>query len=312
MTGEDRLKVVFMGTPPFAVPSLMALHAAYDVVGVFTRPDAVSGRGSAPRPSPVKKAAIGAGLAIVEAATLGPGSEGAAVLERLSPDIVCVAAFGLLLPREVLSIPRLGCVNVHASLLPRHRGAAPVQRAILDGDERTGVSIMLMEEGLDSGPYAEQVSVPIGRHNTASLTEVLGEVGAAALVRVLERIASGEVVWTRQDGSAATYAPKVSRADVALDPTLGVEEADRRVRASSDSAPCAVRLAGARVRVIAAEPAGRDVAQGEAVSSERGPAIGLRDGALELTEVRPEGRADMPGPAYARGVRAWPIRWGSA
>lgn len=312
MTRGDRLTVVFMGTPRFAVPSLIALRESHEVVAVVTRPDAVSGRGSSRRPSPVKTAALDGGSRVVEAASLRTGSPVFDTLAALRPDVVCVAAFGLLLPREVLAIPRFGSVNVHASLLPRHRGAAPIQRAILEGDEETGVSIMLMDEGLDTGPCAERVVVAVDRHDDASLTEALADAGAAALVRVMDSIAGGDVAWTEQDPSAATYAPKVSRADVALEPSLSVDESDRRVRASSDSAPCVLRLGEARVRVIAAEPAASGVPAGEALVGDRGLLIGLRDGTLELTRVRPEGRGDMSGSAFARGVRSWPLGWEQA
>lgn len=291
-----------MGTPRFAVPSLRALHDRHDVVAVYTQPDRPSGRGRSPMPSPVKEAATDLGLTIRQPETLLDPEE-VAYLREIAPDVVCVAAYGLLLPPDVLAVPRYGCINVHASLLPRYRGAAPVHRAILAGDRVTGVSIMKMEEGLDTGPYALQVEVPVGEATVEELTDTLSTIGSHALLDVLDHVEDATVVWTRQDDAAATYAPKITRADVALDPDMTVEEAMRRIRASTRSASTRVCLAGRTLTVIAVVPTDTPVGPGHMTLDSGQPVIGLSDGALVLTEVRPEGRSSMEGSCFARGAR---------
>jgi methionyl-tRNA formyltransferase len=290
-----------MGTPAFAVPSLDALLGVADVLAVYTRPDGASGRGRRVAFSPVKERALEVGLSVEQPPTLRDGS----VTDRLAaygPDLVVVAAYGLILPRAVLDVPTSGCINVHASLLPRWRGAAPVQRAILAGDRICGVSIMRMEEGLDTGPYAVQATVPVGDRTTDELTAELAHAGAGALVRALGAIEAGTVVWTEQDDALATYANKVSADDLALQPGLGVEEALRRVRASSRSAPCRVAVGGRRAVVLRASQADADLAPA-AASCDRDVLLGMADGVVRIDELVPQGRSAMSGDAFARGAR---------
>ena len=213
------MRIVFMGTPEFAVPSLESLAEVHEVVAAFTRPDAVSGRGGKTRPSPVAEAADLLGIPVFKPVSLRT-SEVQEHLASLRPDVIVVAAYGLILPTGVLGIPPLGCVNVHGSLLPRWRGAAPVQRAILAGDERTGVSIMRMEEGLDTGPYCAVDSTSVDEKNSEELTAELAIMGAALLISSLAAMDSAECVWCAQDDSLATYADKITRADVTLEPAL--------------------------------------------------------------------------------------------
>ncbi len=291
-----------MGTPEFALPSLRALHSRHEVVAAYTQPDRPSGRGRAQRPSPVKELAGEFGVPVRQPRTLRDADE-IAHLRALAPDVVCVAAYGMILPPELLAIPPHGCINVHASLLPRYRGAAPVHRAILSGERVTGVSIMKMEEGLDTGPYALQVEVPVGESTVEELTDTLSVIGAHALLDVLEQVENGTVAWTPQDDSVATYASKITRDDVSLDPAMSVAEAMRRVRASTRSASTRICLDGRTLTVLSVAPADIAVESG-AVSVEAGqPVIGFADGALVLTEVRPEGRSLMEGSCFARGAR---------
>ena len=226
-----------MGTPAFAVPTLDALLDAHEVVAVYTRPDAGSGRGRRVATSPVKQRAHDACIPVEQPASM---RDAAAVsgLRSYAPDLIVVAAYGAILPPDVIDLPRLGCVNVHASLLPAWRGAAPIQRAILAGDALAGVSIMRMEAGLDTGPICSTWSTPVGDKDATSLTSELALMGAKLLTDKLPLIASGEVRWAAQDDSLATYASKVTALDVALDPGLTVDDAWRRVRASGPSAPC--------------------------------------------------------------------------
>jgi len=297
-----RVRVVFMGTPEFAVPALRALADRHEVVCVYTRPDRPAGRGRVSRPSPVKQVAAELGLPVRQPETLRDPAEHAA-LRTLAPDVICVAAYGLILPPEVLEVPRHGCLNIHASLLPRYRGAAPVHRAILDGEQVTGVSIMRMEEGLDTGPYALQVPVELDELTVGEATALLAERGAEALVQVLDALETSEVTWTPQDDSEATYAAKVTRADVALDPDLGVDEALRRIRASSKSAPSRVCVDGTSMTVLRARRSLTSPGPGRVAVAKDALVLGFADGGLVLDEVRPEGRACMDGACFARGAR---------
>jgi methionyl-tRNA formyltransferase len=306
-----------MGTPEFAVPSLRALTAEHQVDGVFTRPDAVRGRGRGLAPSRVKAEAEALGIPVLQPATL---RDPAALeqLRALAPEAVVVAAYGLILPPDVLAVAPHGALNVHASLLPRWRGAAPIARAILAGDAETGVAIMRMEEGLDTGPFATVARVPVGEADLAELTAGLAAAGADALLETMRLLEAGSVVWTDQNDELATYADKTSAADVALDPTLTVVDAWRRVRASSSSAPSALRVAGTRLRALAARMTaptaeGAEPLPGRFTSGKDGIALGMSDGALLVTSLVPEGRNAMDASAWARGARfADDMTWGPA
>lgn len=291
-----------MGTPAFAVPSLRALAAHHDVLAVYTRPDRPRGRGRRPVPSPVKAAAEELSLPVAQPPTLRD-PDAVSALTDLAPEVICVAAYGLLLPPNVLAVPPLGCVNVHASLLPAYRGAAPVQRAILDGVETTGVSIMSMAPEMDAGPYAAQVRAHVGDADLDTLMGTLSRLGADALIAVLAEMERGTAVWIAQDDSSATFAPKISAEDVALDPTLPAETALRRVRASSRSTPARARVAGTGLVVLSAAPSSRRVAPGKVAVGKSSFVLGVADGTIELLAVRPEGRAEMPAAAFARGAR---------
>lgn len=294
------MRVVFMGTPAFAVPSLESLAAHHEVVLVVTQPDAPSGRGSILRPSEVKVAALALGLEVYQPVALK-----GEVVERLrsvAPDVICVAAFGMLLPPDVLEIPVHGCVNVHASLLPRYRGAAPIQRAVLAGESITGVSIMLMEAGLDTGPFARQETVAVSGRYAAEVEEDLARAGAGALLAVLDEIESGGVSWTAQDASSATYAAKIGKDDVALLPDITVAEAHARVRAATRRAPARACVGERELTVVRASPIDEHAVPGGVCISQGQPVLGFADGALALEVVRPSGKGDMRGTDWARGA----------
>lgn len=294
------MRVVFMGTPAFAVPSLESLVLHHDVVLVVTQPDAPSGRGNALRPSEVKISADALGLKVCQPTALKGEIVGR--IRSVAPDVICVAAFGMLLPPDVLEIPAHGCVNVHASLLPRYRGAAPIQRAVLAGENATGVSIMLMEVGLDTGPFARQVTVPIGDRYVADVEDDLARVGADALLAVLEEIESGSVAWVAQDPAGATYASKIGKDDVALLPDITVAEAHARVRAATRRAPARACVGDRDLTVVRAHPTDDDVPPGGVCMSDGLPVLGFVGGALALEVVRPAGRGDMRGGDWARGA----------
>lgn len=296
------MRVVFMGTPEFAVPSLRALAGRYQVLSVYTRPDAASGRGRSLRPSPVKQTAAELGIPMKQPTTLRDSDVWAELVDQ-SPDVVIVAAYGMILPREVLEIPRLGCLNVHASLLPRWRGAAPVQRSILAGDTETGVSIMRMEEGLDTGPYCTVLPVEIGEMGTSELTSKLAQLGAEALMQALVRLEDGTCEWTPQDESAVTYAAKISKDDVALSPDLSVKEALRRVRASGPQAPARIVTCGRGVTVVSACSSDTDIPPGSVACTKDAFLLGLADGTLSVLRAKADGKVEMEGCAWARGSR---------
>lgn len=301
------MRVIFMGTPEFAVPSLVALDEAYDVVGVVTRPDAVRGRGKRLEPSPVKAEAQARDLRVIEANRITPEVLG--VLSELDADIVCVAAYGCILPDSVLAMAPLGCVNVHASLLPRWRGAAPVQRAVLAGDERAGVSIMRVVHELDAGAYCAQASTEVADKPCAQLMAEVAELGARALVSSLADIEAGRATWTEQDASLVTYAHKVEKAEMRLDAADGWLENARRVQASTDAAPARCVVGGRGLRVLRATAAGESVSAGDVRVARGRVLLGCADGALELLEVKPDGKREMDARSWAAGLRVDQIRW---
>ena len=301
------MRVVFMGTPDFAVPSLKALAAEHEVTLVLTRPDAVRGRGRSLVPSPVKQAATELGLAVCEATRIT--DEVFCALEAARPDVICVAAFGCLLPDRVLSLAPLGCVNVHASLLPRWRGAAPIQRAVLEGDERAGVSIMEVVHELDAGAYCRQASVAVGEKDCATVMAELADLGARELLLALPTLADGSVVWTPQDEGQVTYAAKVEKAEMRLDPADDALTNVRRVRASLDAAPARLLVGGKGVRALAAHVADETLAPGAVRVRKGHVTLGCATGALELDRVKPDGKREMEAASWAAGLRGDSLVW---
>ena len=268
------------------------------------------GRGRALVPSPVKARALELGLPVREAARVT--SEVMEELRSAAPDVICVAAYGCILPDDVLELAPGGCVNVHASLLPRWRGAAPIQRAILAGDAETGVSIMRIGHGVDTGAYCAQMSTPIGEKDAEAVTAELARMGAELLARTLPAVMAGTAPWTEQDEALVTHAAKIDKAELLLDPAEGVRENALRVQASGDTAPARCVVAGRGARVCAARVGERDVAPG-AVAVARGRVwLGCADGALEVLRVKPEGKREMETAAWAAGLRGDGLAWGRA
>lgn len=304
------MRIVFMGTPDFAVPSLRALAAAHDVALVLTRPDAVRSRGKKLEPSPVKAAALELGLPVLEAKRMEP--EVVDALRAARADVFCVAAYGCILPDEVLTMAPLGCVNVHASLLPRWRGAAPIQRAILAGDAEAGVSIMRIGHGVDTGAYCAQASCSVAGKSADELTSELAELGAGLLLEVLPELAAGTVSWTEQDEALVTHAAKIQKAELRLGPAVSAADNERRTLASSDAAPARCMLAGKPVRVLAARVApvsGAVLAAGELAIQGGRVLLGCGEGALEVLELKPDGKRAMDAAAWAAGQRGAAVTW---
>jgi methionyl-tRNA formyltransferase len=303
-----QLRIVFMGSGGFAVPALEALARSGQAIPlVLTRPPRPAGRGMKTKRTPVHEAAEKLGLPVATPETLrDPGEQER--LRALTPDLVVVAAYGLLLPEPVLAIPPLGCLNLHASLLPRWRGAAPIQRAILAGDRETGVCLMRMEKGLDTGPLYACRTTPIGPRETAgSLHDRLATMAAELLLEMLPAIAAGTTVPTPQPAEGVTYAAKIGAEDQRLDFARAAVELDRQVRALSPAPGAWCRARGERLHVLEAEPVDAPAGEpGEIVVLPLTVACGT--GALALRRVQRAGRKAISAEELQRG---FPLSLGS-
>jgi methionyl-tRNA formyltransferase len=303
------LRAVFAGTPEFGLPCLEALAARAEVLAVYTQPDRPAGRGRGLAESPVKQRARALGLAVRQPASLRDAAEQEA-LRALAPDLLVVVAYGLILPQAVLDIPRHGCWNVHASLLPRWRGAAPIQRALEAGDAETGVDLMQMEKGLDTGPVLLRRRTPIGDGDTGgSLHDRLSRLGGEVLAEGLERLARGEPLPPMpQPAEGVTYARKLEKAEARLDFTQPALVLWRKVRAFQPWPVAECELAGERLRVHAAVPldeaavaalGGAERPPGSLLSADReGLVLRCGEGALRLTTVQREGGRPMAAADY--------------
>jgi methionyl-tRNA formyltransferase len=303
-------KIIFMGTPEFAVPSLEALiNNGYQVVAVYTQPDKRAGRGQQIISSPVKQLALSQGLDVVQIEKF----KVAGTVEKLAalvPELIVVAAFGLLLPPAVLNLPKLGCLNVHPSLLPRHRGASPVAAAILQGDEITGVTIMLLDAGMDTGPILNQREVPIsGEDTTGSLGVKLARVGAQLLMETLPLWIEGRIKPRSQDDGAASYSRMIKKEDGEVDWRLSAQELWRRVRAFDPWPGCYARWRDKRLKLVKVLPlhSGKSNEPGRVIAlSPPAPVIvGVEtgDGVLGLVRVQMEGKRELSAEEFVRGQR---------
>jgi methionyl-tRNA formyltransferase len=295
-----RLRLAFMGTPDFAQTALAALIAAgHDIAAVYSQPPRPAGRGQQPRPSPVQVQAEARGLPVHTPASLRDPAEQAGFAD-LALDAAVVAAYGLILPPAILTAPRLGCLNIHASLLPRWRGAAPIQRAMLAGDEETGVTIMQMDEGLDTGPLLLGEHTPISPDDTGgSLHDRLAGIGAGLMVSALQRLSAGELAPVPQDSAKATYAAKLTREEGRLDWRRGSDDLARRVRAFSPRPGAWCEIAGERIRVLAAEIVTGDGPPGRMLDDRL--TIACASGALRLLRVQRAGKAALEVAEFLRG-----------
>ncbi len=304
------VRIVFMGSPEFSVPILRRLTEHYPVVGVVTQPDRPAGRGRALTPPPIKSLADELGLPVIQPERL---KEPAAMqhLQSWKPDLIVVAAFGQILRKEVLELPPRGCINVHASLLPRWRGAAPIQAALLHGDRETGITIMCMDPGVDTGPILAQQSLLIQPDDTAaSLSERLSHLGAALLLDTLPAYLRGELAPQPQDESRATYAPQLKKEDGELDFTQPAETLERRVRAFNPWPGAYTHWQGQPLKVLLAHAIESDASQpsvtvGQRCIVQKQPAIGTSHGLLVLEEVQPAGKKPMSGKSFLAGNRDW-------
>jgi len=291
------MRITFMGTPAFAVPTLQALHAVgHELAAAYTQPPRRAGRGKAERPSPVQQAAEALGIPVRHPSSLRDAEEQAR-FAALRPDVAVVAAYGLILPLPVLEAPARGCLNVHASLLPRWRGAAPIQRAILAGDPVTGITIMRMEQGLDTGPMLLQLRVPVEEKTSGELHAELGEAGARAMVEVLADLDA--LRPEPQDEREATYAAKIDKAEARIDWTRPAEWLERGVRAFAPFPGAWFELDGERIKVLRARVVGVNGAPGTVLDEELTVACG--NAALRPLELQRAGRPAMAAADLLRG-----------
>lgn len=297
------MRIVYMGTPDFAVPALQALHeAGHDIVYAVTRPDAKSNRGKKIRFSPVKEKALELGIPVLQPPKLRNNQEILQILGEAAPDVIVVAAYGRILPKEILDLPARGCINIHGSLLPRFRGAAPIQAALLEGDEVTGITIMQMAEGLDTGDMLLKRSTPVEHKNCGQLHEELSQMGASMITEVLAGL--DDIVPEKQDDELATYAPMISKQDGAADFSRSPEQLERQMRAFDpwpgtftsykgdmmklwEATPLQEETDAQPGTVLAAGPEGIDIAAGGRV--------------LRVTELQMPGRRRVPVREYLKG-----------
>ena len=296
--------IVFMGTPAFAVPCLRALAERYPLAGVVTQPDRPAGRGRQTVESPVKQFARQAGLPVIQPEKL-KGPEVMVRLAAWAPDVIVVAAFGQILKPGVLDLPPRGCLNVHASLLPRHRGAAPIPAAILAGDAETGVTIMRMDARLDTGPVLAQRPAAIRPDDTSlTLSDRLSHLGADLLSEALPEYLAGRLAAQPQDSAHATYAPQLHKGDGHLDFTRPAAELERRVRAFNPWPGAFAMWQGQPLKILRAAVLSADAGEpGRVVTTDRGPAVACGSGGLLLLEVQPPGKKPLPATDFARGAR---------
>lgn len=305
-TPANRLRLVFAGTPDFAAHHLQALidSAEHDIIAVYTQPDRPAGRGKKPSPSAVKRCALQAGLPVHQPLNFKQQAD-RDELAALQADVMVVVAYGLILPQAVLDLPRLGCLNVHASILPRWRGAAPIQRAIAAGDAETGITIMQMEAGLDTGPMLNKQCCEIRASDTAaSLHDRLAELGGPALLSTLRELSSGRAQAEAQDDSLSSYAHKIEKAEAEIDWSRTATELDRTVRAFIPFPICYTTLDGDRIRIWQAEPLERQGPAGVISQADKtGIVVGCGQGSLRIQRLQLPGGKQL-GAAELLNARA--------
>lgn len=291
------MRVIFMGTPEFAVPTLLALlEAGHEIIAVYTQPPRPAGRGKRLQPSPVQREAEARGIEARHPVSLKSAEEQAA-FAALEADIAIVAAYGLILPQAILDAPHAGCLNVHGSLLPRWRGAAPVQRAILAGDAETGVTIMRMEAGLDTGPMIAEERAPVDGKTAGELTDELARIGARLMVDVLADL--GAFPERRQPDEGVTYAAKIDKSEARLDFSRDAQDVERQVRAFAPSPGAFFELEGERYRVLAATVLQGSGSPGTTLDDSLTIACG--SAAIRPTLIQRAGRPAMAPDALLRG-----------
>jgi len=301
------MRIVFMGTPKFAVPALELLVAnGYEIVSAYTQPDKTSGRGRTLSVTPVKIAALALNLSVFQPVTL-KSTEEAERLAGLKPDVIIVAAYGIILPKTALDLPMLGCINIHPSLLPKYRGVAPVPAAILNGDIFTGVSIMQLDRGIDTGPILAQTQIPITSHETTGvLMEKLSYVGAHLLLDVIPRVQKKEIIPRVQDNALASYTKMLEKTDGEIEWQKSALEISRQVRAYQPWPGSYTRWQGKQLKIIEAKPLNDEsTIPGKVVALLNHSSIGIATGSgiLEVEQLQLEGKRVMSSDEFIRGQK---------
>lgn len=301
------MRVLFMGSPAFALPTLTRLAARGDLVGVVTQPDRPSGRGHKLHMSAVKEAALARGLPVLQPVRLRDPAA-VAQIRALTPDVIVVVAYGQILPAQMLTLPRLGCLNVHASLLPHYRGASPVQAALLGNENVTGVTIMRMDEGLDTGPILLQREIAIAEDDTAgTLGARLAELGGGLLMEVLDRLETGALSATPQDAQLASYAPKLSKQDARVNFGEPAQRVCAVMRAMDPEPGPWIHFRGQPLQIFGARRVAGVGAAGTVLAcGPNGLVVACADGAVAIAQVLPAGKRRMSADTFARGYRIAP------
>lgn len=299
-------RIIFLGSPEFAVPVLERLVQEYRVSAVVTQPDKPSGRGSKTEYSAIKKLALSLGLNVLQPAKIKDAGF-VSILADFAPDLIVVAAYGQILSRQLIELPKYGCINVHASLLPRWRGASPIQSAILAGDELTGVTIMKMDEGLDTGPILSYLTLLIDASDNAStLSEKLAMAGAELLVKTLDGYLAGQILPVQQDNDKATLTRLLRKSDGQMDFNQPAAYLERMVRAYNPWPGAFFQWNDQLIKVLGAHvDAGKSIETGATSVVSKKPALGTGEGVLVLDVVQPQGRRIMTGEEFLNGVRDW-------
>jgi len=296
-----------MGSPDFAIPSLTVLSEKYSIVGVVTQPDRPSGRGQKLTQSPVKKVAIELGLPIIQPKKLAADPDAKDQLEEWEPDIIVVTAFGQILRKDLLELAPFGCINIHASLLPRWRGVSPIQAAILNGDNETGITFLRMDEGIDTGDIIHQCRIPIETDDTGgSLNDKLAALSGKCLLDCLPGYLLGELVPQPQGQSPTPYAPMLKKSDGELDLGNPAYILERQIRAYNPWPGAFIDRSGKRYKIYKAHIESKlNPGIGVFTSHDGYPAVGVQDGLLVIDHIQPAGKKIIQGDIYLRGARDW-------
>ena len=299
-------RIIFMGSPEFSVPSLAQMVKHQNVIGVVTQPDRPSGRGRLLASPPVKDLALSYGIPVIQPEKL----KDQGVFETLvswDPDFIVVVAFGQILRQNVLDLPRYGCINVHGSILPRWRGAAPIQASILHGDKETGITIMKMDKGIDTGDILAVKTIPIEiNDNTYSLSKKLSVLGADLLNESINKLLLGEIELNKQDDSNATYAQMIKKEDGFLNPDKSADELERQIRAFFPWPGAFIDIDGEKMKVLEASVMRQiDINPGERKILDGFPVLGTRNGGLKILKIQPAGRKAISGKDFLLGYKNW-------
>ena len=300
---DKNTRIVYMGTPDFAVPCLERLISlGYNVVGVFSQPDKPKGRGYRLAPPPVKEVALAAGIPVFQPEKMRDGTA-LAMLKELAPELIIVVAYGKILPKDILELPKYGCINIHGSLLPKYRGAAPIQWSVIHGDKVTGVTSMKLDEGMDTGNMLLKIETPILPDETAGeLFDRLAPLGADCLEQTLGLFGESAPEGERQDEAQATHAPMLKKEDGAVDFSLPAQKLHDLIRGTSPWPSAYTALDGARLKLLRSSVVGGSGRPGELLDAKK-LIIACGEGALIITEVQPEGGKRMNAEDFLRGKR---------